>query len=167
MLPEYIGELYTQKALDSKSLQIGLSRFLIVLPNLAPDVPKLAEWFSLVLLKLHELSAVQFRDVNWTDKGKIDADDVPMVEDYFRLVAYFLYNFQVKGKASTEGLKSFMAVSGFSAQLAAFEKDILEEGLFDEIRETFTEKFGDAKKAQILVHLLKNDVEGLQRDINA
>lgn len=169
ILPEYVLLLAKEKVLDAKSFQIGVSKFLQNYPNIVSDIPKLPEWFSNVLLPLHQQSIINFKELKWVEKKESGAedDDLPMVDDYFRLVAAFLFAFHTKGKASLQGLNSFMATSGFGAQLKAFQPQILEDNLFADILDTYTALYGNEKNARIIVHLLQGDEEGFKRDSTA
>ena len=59
------------------------------MPDLASDYPKLSTYLSQTLMALHELDAVEWRDVQWFDP-KVPADEQVMVEQYYLLMAKVL-----------------------------------------------------------------------------
>ena len=91
ILPLYLTDLAKSRALDQKSFNKGLSKFLNAVPSIAADIPKLPDWLSEAMMTLYESNAINFRDVTWYDKKKSGEDDEPpMVEDYYRIIAQFL-----------------------------------------------------------------------------
>lgn len=95
-LPVYLKALIQAKVLDTKSFNKGLSKFLVGLPNIAADYPKMSEWLSKVMVTLFQEKAISFRerDIYFIENKKPqdkEEGDEPMVEDYFRVMAHFLF----------------------------------------------------------------------------
>jgi hypothetical protein len=98
VLPKYLEDLVKSKVLDQRSFNLGISKYLNAVPNIAADYPKLAQWLSLVLQVLYESKAISFKDITWIDKKKAGAEDEePMVEDYFKVAGHFLYRLAQSG----------------------------------------------------------------------
>ncbi len=64
------------------------------MPNISADYPMLQDWLSSIIMLLIELKALKLADLilcdKINDKTVTEEDDVPMVEDYFRLVSKIL-----------------------------------------------------------------------------
>jgi hypothetical protein len=89
-LPDYLRDLVRLNVIDGQGFSRGLSRFLVVLPNIAADYPHISKQLSSVMLVLRDENALSFREVNITDKREVKEDDDLNVEDYYRLFATFL-----------------------------------------------------------------------------
>lgn len=87
-MPDYLTELAKSKVLDQRSFTRGISRFLLGLPNISSDYPKISYWFSKVMMNLYEQDLIAFNELTWI-KSSNDEEE-PMVEDYFNLMAQFL-----------------------------------------------------------------------------
>ena len=73
-----------------------MAKFLSVMPNIISDYPRLSEWLASVLCVLYDLNAIKFDKLALHDKFAAKAtsggedEEMPMVEDYYRLMAQFL-----------------------------------------------------------------------------
>lgn len=65
------------------------------MPNIIADYPLMTDWLSNVLATLLELRVIKFNDIILHDKIgrgiKMEEEEKPMVEDYYRLIAKFLF----------------------------------------------------------------------------
>lgn len=59
------------------------------MPDLASDYPKLPTYLSKTLMTLHELDAIEWKDIQWFDP-KVPEDQQVTVEQYYHLMARVL-----------------------------------------------------------------------------
>ena len=92
-MPNYLRDLIRANSIDKRSISKGLSRFLIMVPSIIADYPKLAEQISKVRFDLYSQKALILKEVYFVEKksvGKEEEEDTPFVEDYYRIIAHFL-----------------------------------------------------------------------------
>lgn len=90
ILPAYIDDLIKAKVIDTKSFTIGITKAIQNVPNVAADIPYLFEWLSGVILQLYDAKLLNLWEVQWIDK-KLTEDEMPLVEDYLRLMAEIVF----------------------------------------------------------------------------
>jgi len=54
ILPRYISDLWRSKKLGKQGIQEGLQKFLNIVPDIAPDYPKLGQYLAKVLKVLYD-----------------------------------------------------------------------------------------------------------------
>lgn len=62
-LPIYLDQLIQSKTLDMMSFSKGVQKYLHMVPNIAADYPKLAEWISSVIYQLFSQNALTFKEI--------------------------------------------------------------------------------------------------------
>jgi len=86
-----------------------------------------------------------------SDTASGDEDGLPMVEDYYRLIAWFL--FELSYERGPEPLLKFFQ-DNFEAQFKKMKPLILEDSLFDDIISTL----GDNQPSKVISAILEQDM---------
>lgn len=133
-----------------------MAKFLSVMPNIISDYPRLSEWLASVLCVLYDLNAIKFDKLALHDKFAAKAtsggedEEMPMVEDYYRLMAQFLLQLSPKFEGP-DNMETFF--NSFYAQFTKMKPLILEENLFEEIEASL----GNGQVSQVIRAILEQD----------
>lgn len=161
VLPDYLRDLVAAKVIEPQAFAKGLSRFLKAVPDLLNDYPKLTTYLSKTMQTLIELNAFKVEDLVWieqsaSDKAE-DEDDMVFVEPYYYLMAEILKIMYQKG-GSWKKVAAFFKDNGLSQTFYAMRKKILEDDLFEEIKNNLGSEY-----SEVIVPLLQNDQETLDQ----
>lgn len=82
-------DLWASKVLTSKDFVMGINKFMLGVPDVVMDIPKLASLLSKSLVDLIQMGAVVATDITWVPKEQSE-DDMLFVEIYYKLMARLL-----------------------------------------------------------------------------
>lgn len=94
----WLDKLINQKIFVNKDYNIGIERFLRIIPDLEPDIPKIAKLFSkFFIIPLLEKKIIDTKLLVWPEPN----DDMYSVDVYFKVAAE-IFKYQNKTQSWTE-----------------------------------------------------------------
>lgn len=164
----YLGQIISQKKLQSKDFSEGVSKFVQFMPEIVLDLPQIhAYCFKHVIKPLVRRQCLKMRFVEWTSKEKpaeVDPDDYVFdsTDSYYKLMALILQDYRRDPTLEITWEATFTYyekdLRGVIASKEKFEK--IEEP--DELWPAITDEIGEAD-AKVIIPLLKGDMAGAKK----